>query len=449
MLQPESSNELLDRFLALHPRKIDLSLERIQTLLTKLGSPETKLPPVIHVAGTNGKGSVIAFIRAILEAAGKSVHVYTSPHLVHFHERMRIGGTPGTSEPGRLVEEMELVRLLAECERVNAHAPITLFEMITACALKLFSDHPADYLLLEVGLGGRFDATNVVEQPAACVITPISLDHLEFLGSDLAGIAGEKAGIIKRGVPVIAGWQLAPAINVIEQEATKLRAPIQIAGQDFNCYEQNGRFVYEDGIGLLDLPYPALEGHHQLENAALAIACVRQILPDLPDEAFERGLEKTYWPGRMQRLVRGQLADLAPPGSEIWLDGGHNPAGGEALATVIGDLEERGPRPVILICGTLSSKDTAGFLRPFQTLVREVIGVPVPGESASRSAEDVVAIAQSVDITAIAAQNVRDALSIIAARDWPVPPRILIAGSLYLAGSVLRENGEAAATTES
>lgn len=429
----ESSNDLLERFLALHPRKIDLSLDRIAALLTKLGSPETRLPPVIHVAGTNGKGSVIAFMRAILEAAGKSVHVYTSPHLIHFHERIVLGGKP--------VGEAELVKVLAECERINAHESITLFEIITAAALKLFATHPADYLLLEVGLGGRFDATNVIATPAASVIMPVSLDHLEFLGDDLAGIAREKAGIIKQGVPVITSWQQAPALDVIEAEASRLHAPVQVAGQDFNCYEQNGRYVYEDGMGLLDLPYPALEGHHQLENAAVAIATLRQLLPDLPDAAFEAGLQAVEWPGRMQRLVRGPLVDLAPAGCEIWLDGGHNPAGGLALAAVVGDLEERGPRPVILICGTLATKDTAGFLQPFQTLVREVIAVPVPGEHASRSAEDVAAIARDAIIASSTAESVEDALNAISARDWPVPPRILIAGSLYLAGEVLRANG--------
>ncbi len=436
----ETSNDLLGRFLALHPRKIDLSLERIRELLAKLGSPETKLPPVIHVAGTNGKGSVIAFIRAILEAAGKSVHVYTSPHLIRFHERMRIGGPGQGGVTSRLVDETELVKLLAECERINAHTPITLFEMITAAALKLFSSHPADYVLLEVGLGGRFDATNVIDRPIASVITPVSLDHREFLGDDLAGIAREKAGIIKPGVPVISSWQLAPVISVIEAQAEQVGAAIQIAGQDFNCYLQNGRFVYEDGTGLLDLPYPALEGHHQMENAAVAIATVRQILPDLPDEAFERGLGAVEWPGRMQRLTHGKIAQMAPPGCEIWVDGGHNPAGGEVLAAMIGDLEGRGPRPAILICGSLANKDTSGFLRPFQTLIREVIAVPVHGEQSSRSAEDVAGIARALDMSAQAAQSVEEALSLISGREWPVPPRILVAGSLYLAGEVLRAN---------
>jgi dihydrofolate synthase / folylpolyglutamate synthase len=440
----DTSSALLNRFLALHPRKIDLSLVRIQTLLAKLDSPQTSLPAVIHVAGTNGKGSVIAFIRAILEAAGKSVHVYTSPHLVNFHERIRLGEPHDSATGGpagsALVEEVELVKILAECERINAGDPITVFEMITAAALTLFSRHRADYLLLEVGLGGRYDATNVVEQPAVCVITPVSLDHLEFLGDDLAGIAREKAGIIKAGVPVITGWQQAPALDVIEKEAARMRAPALVAGQDFNCYEQNGRYVYEDGMGLLDLPYPALEGQHQLENAAVAIAAVRQLLPDLPDQAFEKGLENVHWPARMQRLTHGPLVDMAPPGSELWLDGGHNPAGGEVLASVMGDMDEHGARPVILICGTLATKDTAGFLRPFQTLVREVIAVPVHGEHASRSAEDTMQIAQSVDMTASAAKNVEAALQMITARQWPVPPRILIAGSLYLAGEVLRAN---------
>jgi dihydrofolate synthase/folylpolyglutamate synthase len=437
----DSSSELLDRFLALHPRKIDLSLERIETLLKKLDSPQNKLPPVIHVAGTNGKGSVIAYLRAFLESAGNSVHVYTSPHLIRFHERIRIGHEPGTSGTGRLVDEVDLVKVLAECERVNGGAPITLFEMITAAAIKLFASHPADFLLLEVGLGGRYDATNVIAHPAASVITPVSLDHLEFLGSDLEGIAREKAGIIKANAPALIGWQLAPALHVMEDEAARLRAPILIAGQDFNCYEQNGRFVYEDWMGLLDLPYPELEGYHQLENAALAIATLRRLSPDLPDSVFETGLQTVEWPARMQRLTHGRLLDMSPAGCELWLDGGHNPAGGQALAAVASDLQEHGPRPVILICGTLTSKDTAGFLRPFQPLVREVVAIPVPGESASRSAEEVAAIARSEDMTASIADGVEQALQRITQREWPVPPRIIIAGSLYLAGEVLRLNG--------
>ena len=435
----ETSGALLERFLALHPRKIDLSLERIEALLRKLGAPHTKLPPVIHVAGTNGKGSVIAFMRAILEAANKRVHVYTSPHLIRFHERIRIGANGG----GKLVDEVELVKTLAECERANAGAPITIFEITTAAAFKLFCDHPADFLLLEVGLGGRFDATNVIDRPAACVITPVSLDHAEFLGVELRGVAGEKAGIIKRGAPVICGWQQAPAFDVIEKEAERLRAPLVAAGQDFTCYEQSGRFVYEDQRGLLDLPFPRLAGHHQLENAALAMATIRQLLPELPEHPFEAAMASVEWPARLQRLTSGALADLAPKGAELWLDGGHNADGGKALAEALGDMDERQVRPNVLICGTLANKDTAAFLRPFQPLIQEAMAVPVPGEHAARSAGEVAEIAAREGITARTQDSVEAALKALAARDWAAPPRIIIAGSLYLAGEVLKANGDA------
>lgn len=427
----------MERFLALHPRKIDLSLERIEALLQKLGSPHVRLPPVIHVAGTNGKGSVVAFMRAILEAAGKRVHVYTSPHLVRFHERIRLGAEGN----GQLVDEFELVKALAACERANAGAPITIFEITTAAALLLFAEHPADYLLLEVGLGGRYDATNVIAHPAASVITPVSQDHAEFLGTDLRGIAGEKAGIIKKGAPVICGWQQAPAFAVIEAEAQRSRAPLIAAGQDFTCYEQNGRFVYEDGAGLLDLPFPKLAGHHQRENAAVAIAAIRQVLPELPATVFEAAMSRVEWPARLQRLQAGALADLAPRGAELWLDGGHNADGGKVLAEAVADMEERQPRASVLICGTLTSKDTAAFLRPFRELVQDVIAVPIPGEHASRTTSEIAEIASKEGLSASEAKSVEDALRQLAARQWAAPPRILIAGSLYLAGEVLKANG--------
>lgn len=428
-----TSEDLLARFLTLHPRKIDLSLGRIEALLAKLGSPHKRLPPVIHVAGTNGKGSTVAFMRAILEAAGKRVHVYTSPHLVRFHERIRLAG--------KLVSEDELATTFAACDEVNAGAPITLFEMTTAAAFKLFAERPADFLLLEVGLGGRYDATNVIDRPMASVITPVSHDHAEFLGTDLAGIAGEKAGIIKRDTPVISSWQQSVVLDVIEKQAQRLHAPLSIGGQDFNCYEQHGRFVYEDERGLLDLPKPRLPGQHQFENAATAIAALRIVAPDLPASAYEAGIPQTDWPARLQKLTHGQLAAIIPQGAELWLDGGHNEAGGRVLAEAMADFEDAAPRPLILICGTLSTKDTAGFLVRFHGLAQEVIAVAVPGEHAARSAQEVAQIARSVDINASEAESVQTALKSIAARKWAVAPRILIAGSLYLAGDVLRANG--------
>ncbi len=433
MSEVQTSEDQLARFLSLHPRKIDLSLGRIEALLEKLGSPHRRLPPVIHVAGTNGKGSTVAFMRAFLEAAGKRVHVYTSPHLVRFHERIRLAG--------KLVSEADLVQAFADCEKANAGAAITLFEITTAAAFKLFADHSADYLLLEVGLGGRFDATNVIDRPAASVITPVSYDHPEFLGTELAGIAGEKAGIIKRDTPVISGWQASVALDVIERQAQRLRAPLIVGGQDFNCYEQHGRFVYEDQRGLLDLPRPRLPGQHQFENAATAIAALRTVVPDLPAAAYEEGMGKVDWPARLQRLGRGALFSMIPEGAELWLDGGHNEAGGKVLAEAMADFEETSPRPLVLICGTLNTKDTAGFLARFSGLAQELYAVAVPGEHAARSAAEVASIARGADITAAEASGVQDALRAISTRRWAVPPRILITGSLYLAGEVLKENG--------
>ena len=433
----DPSGAIMSRFLALHPKKIDLSLGRIEALLDKLGHPELRLPPVIHVAGTNGKGSTIAFMRAILEAAGKLVHVYTSPHLVRFHERIRLGHREG----GRLVGEDELAAALAECERVNAGAPITIFEITTAAALKLFSEHPADYLLLEVGLGGRFDATNVIAHPAAAVITPVSFDHPEFLGATVDKIAYEKAGIIKRGAPAVIGYQSEIASTVIEREAERLRAPMLIAGQDFGTREEHGRLVYEDERGLLDLPMPRLLGRHQLQNVAAAIATLRCIAPDLPQEAFETGVQSASWPARLQRLTKGRLFDLVPPGAELWLDGGHNEAGGQALAAAMADFEERSPRPLALICGTLATKDTLGFLKPFKGLANIVFATPIPGEHQARTADDIANAARAAGLTAEPCADVESALRLIASLTWTAPPRILIAGSLYLAGVVLAANG--------
>ncbi len=427
------SDLILERMLALHPKKIDLSLGRLEQLLARLGDPHLKLPPVIHVAGTNGKGSTVAFMRAVLEAAGRKVHVYTSPHLVRFHERIRLAG--------RLVEEAQLVAALEQCERVNDGAPITLFEMTTAVAFKLFHETPADVLLLEVGLGGRFDATNVIAAPALSVITPVSMDHPEFLGSTLAGIAFEKAGIIKPRVPVVVATQEDEARAVIERQAEKLRAPIQIGGQDFTGREERGRLVYQDETGLLDLPLPRLAGRHQIGNAATAIAALRQFDPSLPEAAFEAGMGRVDWPARLQRLASGPLADLAPQGAEVWLDGGHNVAGGRVLGEAMADLEARAPRPLVIICGTLATKDTAGFLSAFQGLAKHVFAVPIPGEHAGRPPQEVAAAAVTAGLSAECADGVADALQRIAAQAWATSPRILITGSLYLAGQVLEANG--------
>ena len=394
---------------------------------------------MIHVGGTNGKGSTIAFMRAMLEAAGKSVHVYTSPHLVRFHERIRLGAVGG----GHFVDEDDLAATLADCERVNAGEPITFFEMTTAAAFVLFRQRPADILLLEVGLGGRFDATNVVT-PIASVVTPVSMDHIEFLGSTIEAIAFEKAGIFKRGIPAVIGHQGPAAAAVLDREARRVGAIPLVAAQDFLFREEQGRFVFEDGDGLLDLPLPRLAGSHQHQNAAAAIATLRRCFPDLDPKAIETGMVRAEWPARLQRLTRGDLVALVPPGAELWLDGGHNEDGGKVVGQAMADLEDRCSRPLIVICGTLATKDTAGFLRPFKGLAQELLAVPVSGEQAGRPPRDVVACGLSVGLPSAACQSVQQALSFLRARPWTVPPRILIAGSLYLAGSVLAGKRHAA-----
>jgi dihydrofolate synthase / folylpolyglutamate synthase len=424
---------IVTRFAPLHPKRIDLSLGRIERLLADLGAPQTRLPPVVHVAGTNGKGSTIAFMRAALETAGKRVHVYTSPHLIRFNERIRLAG--------ELVDDERMFAAFDRCEAVNAGQSISVFEITTAAAILLFSETPADYLLLEVGLGGRYDATNVIDKPAAAIITPVSMDHPEFLGATVEKIAYEKAGILKRGAPAIIAEQDSRALEVIEREAFRVGAPLIVGGRDFTMHEENGRLVFQDGVGLLDLPQPRLPGRHQHVNAASALAALRVIEPGLGARELERGLSNADWPARLQRLRSGRLVELAPDRAEIWLDGGHNEEGGRALAQAMADFEEQASRPLALICGTLNTKDTAGFLRHFKGLAQETLAVPIVGEHAGRPAEEVAGFAQSVGLNAAACQSVEAALRFLAARDWIVPPRILIAGSLYLAGLVLEANG--------
>lgn len=427
---------VLARLLALHPKRIDLSLDRMERLLAALSHPERRLPPVIHVAGTNGKGSTIAFMRAVLEAAGKSVHVYTSPNLVRINERFRIGRPDG----GTLVGDAELEAALAECESRNANAPITVFEIETAAAFLLFSRNPADVLLLEVGLGGRLDATNVVERPLASVITRLSLDHREFLGDSLVAIAAEKAGILKAQVPAVVTSQAREALAVIERQAARLRAPLSIAGEDWTATEERGRLVYQDSSGLLDLPAPRLYGRHQFENAGAAVAALRVSGLRLAAAAFEAGMTRVEWPARMQRLSHGRLADLAPSESEVWLDGGHNADGGQAVAAALADLEERVSRPLVLIVGMLSTKDNAGFLKNFAGLARRVIAVPIHQDKAVPAAA-LAKIASGVGIPALASDDIENAIDLAGKLDLHPAPRILITGSLYLAGEVLAANG--------
>jgi dihydrofolate synthase / folylpolyglutamate synthase len=435
-LDPAAVGAIHARLLALHPKRIDLSLGRIERLLAALDHPERRLPPVLHVAGTNGKGSTVAFMRAILEAAGRVVHVFTSPHLVRLNERFRVGQPGG----GKFVDDGDLAAVLAECEVKNAGAPITVFEIETAAAFVLFSRKPADVLLLEVGLGGRLDATNVVERPLASVITRVSIDHREFLGDTLEQIAAEKAGILKRGVPAAISAQSREALAVIERQASRMRAPLAVSGENWTATEERGRLVYQDNDGLLDLPAPRLYGRHQFENAGTAIAAMRASGLKLPPAAFEAGMLRVDWPARMQRLSNGRLAALLAPESELWLDGGHNADGGRAIADALADLEERVSRPLVLIVGMLSTKDSVGFLHNFAGLARRVIAVPIHLDKAVPAAK-LAEIASEVGIPALSRDTIESALAVAGKLDLEPAPRVLITGSLYLAGEVLAANG--------
>jgi len=434
----DAASPILERIAALHPKRIDLSLGRIERLLEALGHPERALPPTVHVAGTNGKGSVTAMLRAMLNADGKRTHVYTSPHLVRFNERIRLGDDSG----GTLVTDEALTEVLARVEDANAGEPITFFEITTAAAFVLFAEHPADALVLEVGLGGRLDATNVVERPVASVITTIGLDHQAFLGPTVGEIAAEKAGIIKRGVPVVSAPQRAEAAAAIERQAARRGATLHLGGEDWAVAEENGRLVFQDGDGLADLPLPRLPGRHQLVNAGTAIATARAAKLLARPASLEAGMTEVDWPGRMQRLVRGRLVDEAPPGAEIWLDGGHNPDAGEVVASALADLEERVSRPLFLIAGMLSTKDPEGYFRHFAGIVRHVFTVRVPNSDAAIEAGALAEAAGAADLSAEPVASVRTALRLLS-ENWRFEPspRILVCGSLYLVGDVLSQNG--------
>ena len=430
--------ELIARLSALHPQRVDLGLDRMHRLLERLGHPERKLPPVIHIAGTNGKGSTIAYLRAILEAAGLRVHAYTSPSLVRINECFRLGRAGG----GVLVDDARLGTALEHCEQANAGAPITIFEIETAAAFSLFARHPADAVLLEVGLGGRLDATNVIDAPLASVIAPVSMDHTEFLGDTLMAIAGEKAGIIKRDVPVICAEQPPEAMAAIEQQAKRLRAPLHAAGQEWHVSVERGRLVYQDDRGLMDLAAPKLFGRHQFDNAGLAIATLRaQNAFKIDTAAFEAGIVNAEWPARMQRLASGALLDLAPQDCEIWLDGGHNAEGGRVAAAALGDLEERVSRPLVLIVGMMANKDANAFLANFAGLTRHIVAVQIPERDNAMPPDRLADAARALGMRVETSTSVEAALHSLARLAYEVPPRILITGSLYLAGHVLAANG--------
>jgi dihydrofolate synthase / folylpolyglutamate synthase len=431
-------DDLIVRLSALHPNPIDLSLDRMHRLLAKLDHPERKLPPVIHVAGTNGKGSTVAYLRAMLEAAGLRVHAYTSPYLVRINECFRLGRAGG----GVLVSDEVLAAALARCERANAGDPLTFFEAKTAAAFCLFADDPADVLLLEVGLGGRLDSTNVIEAPLASVITPISMDHTDFLGDSLAAITGEKAAIIKHGVPVISAEQPREAMAVIERQASRMRSPLFAAGEGWHVNVERGRLVYQDDRGLLDLAAPRLFGRHQFDNAGLAVATLRAIGKfRIPSSAFESGIVNAEWPARMQRISCGPLIELGPPGCEIWLDGGHNAEGGRVVAAALGDLEERVSRPLVVIAGMMANKDAAGFLANFAGLTRHIMAVTIPDQANALPPERLADAARALGMRVEIATGIEPALRMLTGLAYEVSPRILITGSLYLAGHVLALNG--------
>jgi len=419
----------------LHPRSIDLGLERIERLLKALGSPEKKLPPIVHVAGTNGKGSLVAYLRAMAEAAGRRVHVYTSPHLVRFNERIRVAG--------HIIGDGELDEILTECEQANGEQPITFFEITTAAAYLAFSRVPADLTVIEVGMGGRYDATNVIA-PALSAITPIGYDHTGFLGDKLEGIAGEKAGILKPAVPAVIGRQRDLSAQVIATEAARLGAPLFRMGREWQVTPTASGFRYDSDLLGLDLPAPALSGAHQIDNAATAVACIERLRATglaIGDAAIRAGLGTVDWPARLQKLSRGPLVEALPPGSELWLDGGHNEDCGLALARMASDwAREPAPLPLYLVFGMLTTKDAAGFLRPLARQATAARAVPFPAGHSAFTPAEACAKAADVGLDCSPANDIGAALEDLLATQ-PAPMRILICGSLYLAGEVLARNG--------
>lgn len=418
-----SSDVLLDRMMSLHPKIIDLTLDRVWRLLEALEHPERDLPPVIHIAGTNGKGSTQAMLRAGFNGVGQSCHAYTSPHLARFHERIRVAD--------HLISEANLSAILDECLAANGPDSITYFEITTVAGLLAFARTPADWCLLEVGLGGRLDATNVIAKPKLCVITPVSLDHQQYLGETLPEIAGEKAGILKLGVPCVVGPQEDDALEVIERIAARTGSQLMVHGQHWHVWEERGRLIFQDETGLRDLPLPNLRGPHQLINAGITIAALRHL--DMPDEALEAAVTQAEWPARMQRLTDHPLNALAPE-AELWLDGGHNAAAGLAIAATLNTLPDR---DTALICGMLNTKDVTGYLRPLSKCASSLTAVSIPDSMATLTAEETSAAAKAVGMPTQTAPDVATALQEIVAKNPSA--RVLICGSLYLAGAVLRE----------
>ncbi len=424
----------LDRIAQRRPRIIDLSLDRVYAALSRLGDPHRAAPPVFHVAGTNGKGSTIAFLRAMLEAAGKSVHVYTSPHLVRFNERIVLAGAE--------IDDDELIDALNAVDRAVGDEKLTYFETVTCAAFIAFAQTSADYLLLEVGLGGRLDATNVLDKPLVAAVAPVDRDHEKFLGNTIGAIAAEKAGIFREGVPAVIGRQNADAMAVLLQHAEECGAVPYAMGRDWDAYLERGRLVFQDEAGLLDLDPPRLPGAHQADNAGLAVAALRAANIDIEQNAMSRGVAAAVWPGRLQRLTRGPLIDLAAgllnEAPEIWLDGGHNPHAGRAVAAAMADMEARAPRPLLLIAGMQANKDARGYFVNFEGVAHRALIVAADQKDAA-AAEDVAAAATAAGLDAAAFDTLDDAVRAACATDGAAP-RLLICGSLYLAGDVLRDN---------
>jgi len=423
------TDAILKRLTTLYPKFMDLGLDRQWRLLAQLGNPQDRLPPVIHVAGTNAKGSTIAYLRAMLEAAGKRVHVYTSPHLVRFNERVRLAG--------KLVSTRRINDALEEVERINAGQPITQFEITTSAALKLFAETPADYLLLEVGLGGDFDSTNVINHPLGTIITPVDFDHQKWLGYSIAEIASHKAGILKRGAPAVIGRQRDEGLAAIERVAARLRVTPFVQGRDYDSYAQDGRLIYQDEAGLIDLPPPALIGHHQFDNAGIAIAAVRHFNLPVSEAEIAAGLRSVIWPARIQPL-KGKLRDLLPRSSELWLDGAHNAHGAAALAVSLEEMNAARHKPLILIVGMMNTREPADFLKSFVPMVPRVLALTIPGEPNAHPADHIAEAAMAAGLSARTHRSVESAL-----RDAAATPgaRVVICGSLYLGGDVLAKNG--------
>ena len=423
------TDAILKRLTALYPRFMDLQLERERRLLAAMGHPEEHLPPVIHVAGTNGKGSTIAYLRAMLEAAGKKVHVFTSPHLVRFNERIRLAG--------KLVSSRRLNAMLEQVERINGGQPITQFEITTSAAFKLFAETPADYLLLEVGMGGTYDSSNVVDDPLGVIITPVDIDHQAHLGNTVAEIAVSKAGILKRGGLAVVGPQRDEGLAVIEKRAQELDVTPFVYGREYDGYAQDGRLIYQDEDGLLDLPPPALAGPHQFQNASIAVAAVRHFGLPVDEAQIAAGLRAVDWPARLAP-VRGRLRDLLTPDHELWLDGGHNAHGAAALAAALRQMNSARPKPVVMILGMLNNRSPADFLAPFRELVTRVVAVDIPGEANAHPRAVIADAARQAGFDAMAARSIKAALRVAAE---VAGARVVICGSLYLAGHVLAQNG--------